>query len=353
MDDTARTRVRAARKHFSPAASYLDTATCGLLPDTAVKALRRHVRDLAEGRFSPAEADRGVERTRAAYARLVGVPTSFVAMGTHTAQFTGTVAASLPPGSQVLTAEREFSSVVHPLLARERHGVKVREVPLEHLADEVTAQTRLVAVSAVQSSDGRLAPIADLRAACTDHGARLLLDITQAAGWLPLDAGLADYTVCSTYKWLLGPRGTAFLTATGEALADLEPLAASWYASDDPWSSLYGGPLPRASGARRLDLPPVWPALAALEHSLALLEETGTAAVHEHGTALADRFRAALDLEPAGTAIVSVPAPPEAVERAAAAGVATSYRGGRLRASFHLYNTEEEADRLADLLRGA
>lgn len=349
MDDSTRA-LDAARRRFSPQTVYLNTATHGLTPDTALDAVLRHTREVAAGLFSPADADPGIERARASYARLLGVPVENTAIGAHTAQFVGTVAAALPPGSEVLTAEREFSSVVHPFLART--DITVREVPLERLADEVGPATRLVAVSAVQSSDGRIAPLEDLLAARGAHGARLLVDATQAAGWLPMPADRIDYTVCSTYKWLLGPRGSAFLTGTGEALEELSPLAGNWYAAEDPWNNLYGARLSPAAGARRLDLPPVWPAWAGLEHTLALLEETGVGTVHAHNAALGDLLCARLDLEPTGSAIVSVQAPPGAVERVLAEGVAVAARDGRLRASFHLYNTEEDVERLAKALTG-
>ncbi|WP_160051603.1 aminotransferase class V-fold PLP-dependent enzyme [Nocardiopsis sp. FR26] len=354
MDDShSTTRVPLAlRDEFSPQAAYLDTATHGLLPRRSRRALEEHARDLAEGRFHPADADPLVDRVRAAYARLVGVSADDVAVGTHVAQFVGAVAASLPPGAHVLTATGEFTSLTFPLMARQEHGVRVREVPLADLAGEVGLATSLVAVSAVQSATGQVAPLEDLRAACAEHGTRLLVDTTQAAGWLPLDASRVDYTVCSTFKWLLGTRGAALLTAAPGALAALRPPAANWYAGEDRWSSLYGGPLRLAEGARRLDLPPVWSAWITLERSLALLEEVGTAAVHAHNTALGDRLRRALDLEPAGSAIVSVPVPEGALERVAAAGVRTAARDGRLRAAFHLYNDASDVDRLVGALRG-
>ena len=48
-----------------------------------------------------------------------------------------------------------------------------------------------------------------------------LIDSTQASGWLPLDAGRFDYVACSGYKWLLGPRGTAFFFVAPDAAEQL------------------------------------------------------------------------------------------------------------------------------------
>lgn len=350
MDSSSHSIPMAVQAQFAAETTYLNTATTGLLPHRARRALEQQIHDSAVGRFTPGSADPVVADSRAAYARLVGVPAERVVVGTHVAQFAGTIAASLPPGAEVLVAHNEFSSVVFPFLAREDHGVRVREVPLERLPDEVGPSTSLVAVSSVQSADGAIAPVADLVTACADHRARLLLDTTQSAGWLPLSVERVDYTVCSAYKWLMAPRGAALMTGTPEALAALEPMAPNWFAGADPWNSLYGGPLRLADGARRLDLAPVWPAWIGLAESLDLLRQVGVAAVHSHNTALADDLRTRLDLAPAGSAIVSLPVSEEAAQRVSEAGIRTASRDGRMRASFHLYNDASDVERLVKAL---
>ncbi|WP_028649547.1 aminotransferase class V-fold PLP-dependent enzyme [Nocardiopsis sp. CNT312] len=347
MDDTSRPHT--ARKQFAPEGVYLNTATHGLLPRRAVLALRRHTDEVASGRFQAVDANADIEAARSAYARLAGVPASLVAAGTHTSQFVGTIARSLPEGARVLTAEGEYGSAVHPLMADGR--LTVEQVPLERLPDQVGPGTDLVAVSAVQSSNGAVAPVDDLVTACADHGARLMLDTTQSAGWLPVPADRVDFTVCSTFKWLLGPRGGAYLTATPEALDTLRPLAPNPFACARPWESLYGGPHALAEDARRLDLGPVWSAWIGLAPALELLEEVGVPTIGAHNAALGDRLRTAMGLEPAGSAIVSLKVGPETAERVRAAGIATAERDGRLRASFHLYNDESDVDRLVRALR--
>ncbi|KOX15486.1 aminotransferase class V-fold PLP-dependent enzyme [Nocardiopsis sp. NRRL B-16309] len=348
MDDSQRARLHAAQQQFAPQTTYLNTATHGLAPLRATRALEEHVREVASGRFSADSADPAIAAVRAAYGRITGVPAERIAIGTHVAQFAGTVAASVPAGAEVLAPAHEFASVVFPFMARE--GVTVREVPLDRLPDEVGPDTALVAVSAVQSADGAIAPLEDLISACRAHGARLMVDTTQSAGWLPVPAERIDYTVCSAYKWLLGPRGAAFLTGTAEALAELAPLAPNWFAGAEPWDSLYGGPLRLSEDARRLDLAPVWAAWIGLAPALELIEEVGVQTIRAHNAALGDRLRAARDLEPTGSAIVSLPAPEGAAERVAEAGVAVAVRNGRLRASFHLYNDESDLDRLVKAL---
>ena len=64
---------------------------------------------------------------------------------------------------------------------------------------------------------------------------------------------------------------------------------------------------------------------------------------------LANRFRAGLGLEPGNSAIVMSDAP-GAAERLAGAGIQAAVRGGRLRTSWHVYNTERDVDRTLDVL---
>lgn len=343
---SAHERLRAVRSWFGARNVYLDTATHGLTPAPALQALEEHTREVAEGGFSPAEADAGVERARASYARLTGVTPDRVALGTHTAQFTGTVAASLPEGAEVLVAEREFSSTVHPFSTRE--GLRVREVPLERLPEEVGPSTALVAVSAAQSSDGALAPLDDLVAACSDRDTRLLVDTTQSAGWLPLDDDRFDYVVCSAYKWLLGPRGVCFFAGTEEALADLTPVAANWFAAEEGAESFYGTEMRLASDARRFNLSPVWASWAGLAPALEMLADLGEAAIGTHNVALANRFCAALGLPPTDSAIVSLRVDAKAEAALAEQGVVATMRAGRLRCAFHLSTDAADVDRAVE-----
>ncbi len=195
------------RAEFAPVTTYLNTASTGLLPARTVAAMRDAVASSATGR--PADMFDDVEACRASFARITGVPVSRVAAGASVATYSGLVAASLPRGSEVLTAEGDFSSLVNPFHVR--GDLKVRSVPLERLAESVGPDTALVAVSSVQSADGRIADLAALRDAARAHGARTLIDVSQSAGWLPLDADDFDYLAAVAYKWVLCPRGVAFL----------------------------------------------------------------------------------------------------------------------------------------------
>jgi selenocysteine lyase/cysteine desulfurase len=339
------------RTEFAAKNTYLNTASTGLLPARTVEAMRTAVEAVAAGRPTDMFAD--VEAARAAFGRLTGVPAHRVAAGASVAVYSGLIAASLPEGAEVLTAEEDFSSLVNPFHVR--RDLKVRAVPLERVAESVRPGTALVAVSAAQSADGRIADLPAIGAAARRHGARTCVDASQAAGWLDLDADAHDYVVSVGFKWLLCPRGVTFLVVP-EDLGGLTPLFAGWVAGERPWDACYGPVEELAHSARRFDESPALFSYAGARHSLALLEEIGVDAVRAHDLALADRFRTGLRRlghEPVAapdSAIVSVPGLGGRQGELSRAGVEVSDRAGNLRAAFHLYNTPADVDRLLDAL---
>jgi selenocysteine lyase/cysteine desulfurase len=265
-----------------------------------------------------------------------------VAVAGQISAFTGLVALGLERGARVVAPERDFTSVLWPFLVA---GAQVDTVPLERLAEAVDGSTAVVAVSAVQSIDGRVADLDAICAAAAHHGALTCVDATQASGWLPLDAGRFDFFMASAYKWLLSARGTSFMAVRPEAAERLKPHMAGWYAGDDPFDTNYDVPLRLAGDASRFDLSPAWMAWVGAAPSIRLLGEVGIEAIHEHDLGLANRFRAGLGMEPADSAIVALQADEEVVARLRAAEISVTVREGFIRFSFHLYNTDRDVDR--------
>src|SRR5918995_1250333 len=131
----AESPLAAARRLFSPEVAYLNTATYGLPPRTAIEAFAAATDEWRHGRTGFDGWDRSVGAARAAFARLAGVPAADVAVGSAVSSFAGIVAAALAPGTRVLCAEDDFTSVVFPFLAQERRGVAVDLVPVARLPE--------------------------------------------------------------------------------------------------------------------------------------------------------------------------------------------------------------------------
>lgn len=347
---TSTLALEEARSLWDPAGPYLNTASYGLPPRPAWEALQTALRDWRHGRTSWEQWNESTDRARALFGQLVGVPAERVSAGSTVSTFVGVLAASVPDGARVVVPEIDFASLLFPFLVHEQR-LDVVTVPLERLAGAVDELTDVVAFSAVQSSNGAVADFDTVLRAAAANEALTIVDATQGCGWLPLDASRFDALVCANYKWLMAPRGTAFLAVSERLQERTEPLLAGWYAGDDVYASYYGRPLRVAATARRLDTSPAWFNWVAAAPALETLLAVGVDAVHEHDVRLANRFRAGLGLPESNSAIVSTDVP-GAAERLAAAGIQASVRAGSLRASFHLYNTLDDVDAALAALAG-
>jgi selenocysteine lyase/cysteine desulfurase len=343
-------RIEQLAAAFPAVRGFLNTASLGLPSLAGLAAIEQHLAEWRDGRSEPPAFDDHVARSRRAYARLVGADTSAVAVVGQVSVVTGLVASSLPSGARVLCAEEDFTSVLFPFLADARLDVRV--VPLDQLLDAIDATIDLVAVSAVQSGDGRRIDLDELATAADAAQARTFVDVTQAAGWMRLDATRFDVTACGAYKWLCSPRGAGFMTITPAATEWVVPRHANWYAGDDPWQSIYRPPLRLAGDARRYDASPGWISWVGAAPSLELLADAGTELIEAHDVGLANLLRERLGLAAADSAIVSldVPGGHAALE---ARGIRCAGRAGRVRLSFHHYNTAADVDLAAEALRSA
>jgi selenocysteine lyase/cysteine desulfurase len=340
------TSIADARSLFDPEGTYLNTASYGLPPRPAFDALQAALGDWRHGRTSWEGWNAVADRARGAFARLVGADPASVTVGASASGLVGLVAASLPTGTRVVVPEIEFTSVLFPFMAQP--GLEVTTVPLARLADAIDESVGAVAFSVVQMSTGDLADLDAILAAAAAHDVVTVADASQAAGWLPLDATRFDFLLAIGYKWLLSPRGTAWMTIAPERLDSIVPANASWFASGDPYDAFIGPPLRLTADARRLDTSPAWFSWVGSLPALELLGEVGIEAIHAHDVGLANRFRAGMGMEPGDSAIVTVDGD---IERLQAAGIQAARPGGKLRLGFHLYNDEEDADLAVDVLQ--
>ena len=335
---------------------YLDTATYGLPSRSVVAAVERALADWrSRADWRAWEAD--AEAARAVFAELVGADVDHVAATTSVSAAAGVVAASLPAGNgdNVVLHEDDFASAIYPWTNLGRRGVEIRALPLEHLADGIDQRTILVALSSVQSADGRVADLTVLNGHVwglaadvseRDRFPRVFVDATQAVGAVPTNVDAVDYLACSLYKWIPAPRGLSFLYVRPERLDEVVPWLAGWK-SGGGWAGKYYGLPPELAGdARRLDTSLSWIAAAGARPALELIRDVGVADIAAHDLRLARRFAAELGLPRPDAPIVrlAVEDADAAVDRLERAGVTASARAGAVRLSFHLYNDDEDVD---------
>lgn len=343
------------RSQFRPAqgVTYLDTATYGLPPLATVEALHGAIEAWQAGTGDwIRDWDEPSDQAPRDFAALIGAPVETIAAIPAASVGTGLVAGILGPGDEVVTPADEFTSTLFPLLVAKERGATVREVRFENVAASISPSTRLVAVSLVQMQTGRVADIGAILDAAERHGARILLDATQGVPFVPLDGVIdrIDYLVCSGYKHLLSPRGTAYLYVRRDRWDELEPRNANWRSADQPYARYFGGPLTLAADARRFDVSRAWFPWVGAATSLRLLVEWQAAGAFEGVRRLAEGLATRLGVPWYGSSLVCAPLADGEAARSglAAAGVRASVRGTAIRFAVHVYNTDADLDRAAN-----
>ena len=342
-------KVADAQGMWDAEPGWLNTASYGLPPRVAWSALQDALGEWRSGRGVWEEWQRSTETARASFARLVGVEAADVFSGSTVSAALSLIADAIPSGSTVLVSDIEFASNVFPWAAQADRGVQVVGAPVEGLVERIDDDVDVVAVGLVQSATGQVSDLAAVSVAARAAGALVIIDATQAAGWLPLDARLTDACVADTYKWLMTPRGATFGYLSPQLQELVRPLQSGWSAAVD--DRYYGLQARLFEDARRYDQAPTWFTQVAAAPTLELVEAIGVEAIHRHDVALANAFRAGLGMAPGDSAIVSADIP-GAEDRFAAADVRASVRGGRIRASFHVYSTQADVDRALNALDG-
>jgi selenocysteine lyase/cysteine desulfurase len=347
---------------------YLNTPTAAPGSRPVLDALRRVEAEWESGRFSWQGWEAEAEDTRDSFAGLIGGRADEVALVSSVAEAAATIAASLPQG-RVVVGAREFQSNLFPWLALRSRGFDVVEVPADDhgvvttdaLLEAVDDRTVLLAVTEVQSSNGFRVRLTDLGARCREVGGRLFVDLAQSLGALRFDVDQvgADFVAAHGYKWLLGPRGAAWLWARAEHLPGIQPLAPSWKTVADPYAEYYGGPIELPDTGRRLDATLSWFSWVGARAALDLVSSLDPKEAEAHCLRLASEFRreaaargfAMVPEEvPTQTIGLRLPDPAATRERLLERRVIGAVREGSLRLGFHAFNDEGDVAAALDAL---
>jgi selenocysteine lyase/cysteine desulfurase len=378
-------RMNDWKRHFSDfgGKAYLDCAAQGPFPretsEEILGALRwkEHPEEIHPDLFEALPA-----RAAAAAARLLGCHPASLTFGTGASHGLNLAALGLPlrPGDEVVTGEGEFPAVVLAFRNLEEAGVALRlaspssgrHVTAADLLAAVTPKTRVIAVSLVAFATGYRIDLDALRDACRERGLFLVVDGAQGIGALEFRTAEdpIDILAVSGYKWLLGPYGTGFTYVSPKLLPRLRVANVNWQTVEGAvnLNRPLAYELRFRDGACRFDTHERASLLnlAGFCASMEFLARVRVSTVQTHAMRLLDRLLlglASTTLRPASditterrSTILALEAEtPDATRRAwrrlMDAGVVVSLRGGLIRVAPHLYNDEDDIDRLIAAVR--
>jgi selenocysteine lyase/cysteine desulfurase len=312
------------------------------------------------------------EAARATFARLLHAAPDEVAVTTSVSQGVSGIVSALPfergGRTKIVISEYEFPTVGQIAHAQELRGADVVHVradsdgsiPPERFAEAVDERTALVCCTTISYRTGHRHDVAEIARIAHVAGALCLADSYQAVGAVDFDARAlgVDFATGGTVKYLLASAGLGFLYVRRELLGGLLPTQTGWFADEDIFRMDISDYSP-APDARRFDAgtPPV-PNIYAGLAGMSLIEEAGPPAIEEHVAALATRL---IDgLGELGATVVTPPDPPRRgplvcvrstdvralVAALAEQRIVCSERDSNLRIALHLYNVEEDIDRV-------
>jgi selenocysteine lyase/cysteine desulfurase len=133
-------------------------------------------------------------------------------------------ALELHRGDAVITSDQEHPSTLQALYSLKQRGIELIVIPASSEGrfltqlDEVCQEkgTRLITLSHVAHSDGRMFPLQQVCEIAERRHVILAIDGAQAVGHVPVDLGThdVDFYFFSGHKWCAGPMGTGALLIT-------------------------------------------------------------------------------------------------------------------------------------------
>jgi selenocysteine lyase/cysteine desulfurase len=123
------------------------------------------------------------------------------------------------------TVRGEYTSVTSPFAAQVGRGVTVTELTSGRLED-AAGDFDVVAASLVQSADRAVLDVETLCRSIAESDTLTVIDVAQALVWKNVELSWADVAVAPSYKWLLGPRGVAWISLSELVFEALVPHAA-------------------------------------------------------------------------------------------------------------------------------
>lgn len=248
---------------LDPEIIFLNHGSFGACPRPVLKAYQAWQRQLERqpvlflGR-ELRQYDQAARQALGGYLNARAVDLVFVPNATHGVNIVAR-SLDLQPEDEILTTNHEYGacdntweficqkSRAHYIHQPVALPLGNTEEIIEQLWQGVNSRTRLIFLSQISSPTALILPVQAICQRARQEGILTLVDGAHAPGQIEVDlvAIGADFYTGNCHKWMLSPKGAAFLHARPEVQNQIEPLVVSWgYSADESTTS----------GSRYLDL---------------------------------------------------------------------------------------------------
>jgi selenocysteine lyase/cysteine desulfurase len=228
---------------------YLDAASVGLSHKGGAEAISKWQNALAEEGTIAFDEQAEVEcldNLNEATARLFNATVDDIAIASSETVLMQSLAWAVMPksGTKIIATDITHPSTIYPWMRVAEHtGAMVhwvradasQTIDLDELEAAIDDNTSVVCLSQVEYGTGQQYDLKRFADKAHKHGAILVVDATQSAGQVQIDASCGvDALATSTYKWLCGPFGTGMMYVSPE-MQKLNPGILGWRSHKDMW----------------------------------------------------------------------------------------------------------------------
>lgn len=271
------------------------------------------------------------------------------------------------PRRKIVLQDLDFPTNHYLFEGFRRYGAEIVHVPSDdrrqasigRLVDAIDEQTVLVPLSMVLFRSASLQDVRPVVEKAHRVGARVVLDVYQAAGTVPMDLAAlgVDFAVGGSVKWLCGGPGAGYLYVRPDLVSALRPSFVGWAGHADPFG-FETGAIRYADGVERFQSgTPNVPALYAARAGFTIVARVGVPAIREKSLRLTRRLLNAAsargwrlntplsDSDRGGSVVLDLPRGAEITRELLRREVVVDFRpGAGIRIAPHFYSTEDEID---------
>jgi kynureninase len=230
---------------------------------------------------------------------------------------------------------------------------------IDRCVDAIDERTALVPISLVLFRSACLQDVRPVVEKAHRVGARVVLDVYQAAGTIPMDLAAlgVDFAVGGSVKWLCGGPGAGYLYVRPDLIAELRPSVVGWAGHTSPFGFETGAIQYSDSVERFQSGTPNVPSLFSARAGYEAVASIGVPAIREKSLRLTRRLMDAAirhgwrlntpidDPGRGGTVVIDVPDGARVTDELLKRRVIVDHRpNAGIRIAPHFYNTEAEID---------